>query len=233
MPTSEEAVQLARLAQELHAEHDTPVTGAKVAETALALLPDAAHASLTLLRRREYVSLGATSATATAADEAQYALEEGPCVDAVEHAEWFRSGDVGHDARWPRWGPRAAAAGLHSVLSVRLLCNERSIGALNLYGQERGQFSDVDDIDLLIVFATHAALALSAADLVTDLETAVTSRHTIGMAQGILMERYGLDPEQAFALLRRLSSTQNVKLRAVATGIVTTRQLPEVAQGHK
>ena len=46
------------------------------------------------------------------------------------------------------------------------------------------------------------------------------------MAQGIAMERYGIDQHQSFELLRRLSSTTNVKLRDVATQIVETRAIP-------
>ena len=61
------------------------------------------------------------------------------------------------------------------------------------------------------------------AEQIEGLETAMTSRHTIGMAQGILMERYQLIPDQAFALLQRMSSTSNTKLRAVADGIVVDR----------
>ena len=60
----------------------------------------------------------------------------------------------------------------------------------------------------------------------STLQTAISSRHVIGMAQGIAMERYGIDQHQSFELLRRLSSTTNVKLRDVATQIVETRAIP-------
>ena len=46
------------------------------------------------------------------------------------------------------------------------------------------------------------------------------------MAQGIAMERYGIDQHQSFELLRRLSSTTNVKLRDIAAQIVATRAIP-------
>jgi AmiR/NasT family two-component response regulator len=53
------------------------------------------------------------------------------------------------------------------------------------------------------------------------------------MAQGIAMERYGIDAQQSFELLRRLSSTTNVKLRDVAAQIVETRTIPvESAREH-
>ncbi len=77
-----------------------------------------------------------------------------------------------------------------------------------------------------VVYAVHATTALSSARRASTLQTAVSSRHVIGMAQGIAMERYGIDQHQSFELLRRLSSTTNVKLRDVATQIVETRAIP-------
>ena len=55
---------------------------------------------------------------------------------------------------------------------------------------------------------------------------AIDSRHQIGQAQGILMERYNLSADQAFAVLRRYSQEQNRKLREVANEVVSTRHLP-------
>ena len=46
------------------------------------------------------------------------------------------------------------------------------------------------------------------------------SRTLIGQAVGIVMERYDLNDERAFAFLKRLSSHRNVKLRLVAREIV-------------
>jgi AmiR/NasT family two-component response regulator len=67
---------------------------------------------------------------------------------------------------------------------------------------------------------------LTSARLVDGLEVAVGSRHLIGMAQGVVMERYGLSADQAFSLLQRLSSTTNTKLRDIAGQIVATREVP-------
>ncbi|MGF9756637.1 ANTAR domain-containing protein [Microvirga sp. 0TCS3.31] len=46
------------------------------------------------------------------------------------------------------------------------------------------------------------------------------SRKIIGQATGILMERYGMDADHAFAFLVRASNDGNVKLRAVAQELV-------------
>jgi AmiR/NasT family two-component response regulator len=63
---------------------------------------------------------------------------------------------------------------------------------------------------------------------VETLEEALETRTIIGQAQGILMERFSLSADEAFAYLRRRSNTDNVKLRDLAVEIVRTRCLPEV-----
>jgi AmiR/NasT family two-component response regulator len=55
----------------------------------------------------------------------------------------------------------------------------------------------------------------------------------IGVAQGILMQNYGISMEQSFELLRRYSSYKNIKLREVAEHVVQAGDLPEVRRPPK
>ena len=55
---------------------------------------------------------------------------------------------------------------------------------------------------------------------VEGLRAALESRHTIGLAQGILMARHTLTVAQAFDYLRRRSQSDNVKLREIAVDLV-------------
>jgi AmiR/NasT family two-component response regulator len=54
----------------------------------------------------------------------------------------------------------------------------------------------------------------------------VDARKLVGQAMGILMERFDLDGDQAFAVLRRYSQDTNTKLRDVAQQLIDTRKLP-------
>ena len=54
---------------------------------------------------------------------------------------------------------------------------------------------------------------------------AMTTRTIIGQAQGILMEKLGIDADQAFAYLRRISQSENRKLIMICQEIVNTRRL--------
>lgn len=55
---------------------------------------------------------------------------------------------------------------------------------------------------------------------------ALERRDVIGMAKGILMERYSLTPDEAFSYLQRLSSTSNTKLHKIAAHLVQETNHP-------
>ncbi|MCR6489075.1 ANTAR domain-containing protein [Amycolatopsis sp. OK19-0408] len=73
------------------------------------------------------------------------------------------------------------------------------------------------------VFATHAAIALVGAQHEADLRAAIERRDTIGMAKGILMQRHGLDPVQAFRMLVEASQKSSTKLHRVAAWLIEHR----------
>lgn len=227
MEPAELAASMARIATELQREAGEELTARSVVHRALDIVPGATWASLTIRRRRgELESLGSTHEVAQRADDLQYSLHEGPCVDSVEERDWFVSEDVSQDERWPRWGPKAADLGVGSLLALLVHSGSEPVCALNLYSERTHAFDDGDEVDLAMLYARHAANALTSAHEVAGLQVAVESRHLIGMAQGVAMARYGLTVDQSFDLLRRLSSTTNTKLRELAQVIVDTREVP-------
>ena len=191
------------------------------------LIPDTDWASMTLrLRGGRMTTLASTHDIATQADELQYALDEGPCVENARGHDWYRSRDVAKDHRWPRWGPRVAELGVGSLLSLQLQEGGQPIGALNLYAEHDGRFDDDSEIEFAILYAAHLAVVLASTRRIDGLTTALHTRHTVGIAQGMLIERYGLDIDRSFALLRRYSSHRNMKITDLAAQIVLTGQLP-------
>ena len=74
-------------------------------------------------------------------------------------------------------------------------------------------------------FAHHASLALGAVTERDHLNRAVTARHRVGLAQGILMTRRQLTADQAFALLKRESQNTHMKLRTIAQTVIQTGDL--------
>jgi ANTAR domain-containing protein len=109
-----------------------------------------------------------------------------------------------------------------------LFTNEDSLGALNLYSPQLRGF-DAKTRGEGLAFATQAAVALRSARDKEDLRIAMATRNLIGQAQGILMERYKMTAEQAFAVLTRASQDTNVKRRDVAQHLIDTGRPPPVA----
>ena len=75
-------------------------------------------------------------------------------------------------------------------------------------------------------FAAHATIALSGAEWRRNMTAALTSRDVVGQAKGILMERYRLTPEAAFALLVKASQHTHTKLRVISDELCRTGTLP-------
>ena len=220
------AAYFAVVSRDLLTRPGEQLTFERIADRAVGVLPPCDFVGITLRRRRSRPeSVAVTDEAARYCDELQYELGEGPCLSAIADDESYLIDDVSRDPRWPRWGPKAAAGGAGSILSVRLADDDQALGALNMYSR-RAHAWDADSIDLALVFAAHAATAISNTQLVSGLQTAVQSRHLIGVAQGILMSKYGMDLETAFEVLRRYSSHGNVKLREVARRVVEVGELP-------
>ncbi|MTB86984.1 GAF and ANTAR domain-containing protein [Aeromicrobium senzhongii] len=165
-----------------------------------------------------------TSAPVEIAHDLQAELDEGPCLDAI------RTGASSYlvvklpDARWPRWSLRARDLGYRSTISARMEAAGRRFGSLNVYDTREVAFTRAD-LEVLELLASHAAVAYANAETNVNLRVALDSRNVIGQAQGVLMQVYDLDAETAFAYLRRISQTENVRLIEVAQELLRTRSL--------
>jgi AmiR/NasT family two-component response regulator len=76
------------------------------------------------------------------------------------------------------------------------------------------------------IFAAHAAIALSSARQVENLQRQTASRDIIGRAKGMLMAQRHVTDDEAFALLRDASQHLNTKLFDVAQEMNRTGELP-------
>lgn len=207
-------------------EDDTTHTAEAVVSMAIETV-GTDHGSLTVFRPNgRLVTMAPTAPAIAEADRLQYELGEGPCVEAAWEAATYVSDDLTADERWPVWAPKAAATGLRALLASRLEIGDRVLGALNLYCDRPHRFTD-EDREHARIFASHATATLITVQERQNLRMAVDSRTVIGQAQGILMARYELDEAQSFSVLRRLSQTNNRKLRELAADIVRHGTLPE------
>lgn len=209
-------------------EHPEPVLQ-DVVRRAQTLLPGAHHVSVMAHdgHGSGLATLAATDDVATRCDAVMLELAEGPgMLDGATEEPVHRSGDLAGDDRWPGWSRAAYDLGVRSVLSVRLVGLGKQLGSLNLYSRDAFAFGTEDSIELAVLFAGHAAAALAAVTEISGLRAALDSRHVIGIAQGILMERYAVSVNGAFEVLKRFSSVHNLKLRDVASDLVETGVMP-------
>jgi GAF domain-containing protein len=222
------ARELARMAERIQGAPDSVHTAEEVVLYAREQL-GADHAGITLIRRGGRLqTVAPTNQLVEEADRLQYDLDEGPCHDSAWEGKTLVAQDLAADPRWPAWAPRAVALGIGSALGVELLnkAEDRRLGSVNLYW-ERPRVFAAEEIELAHLISRHAALALVASLNTEGLRMALEGRKRIGQAQGILMERHGLTEDQAFAVLKRYSQDNNVKLRDLAAHLVETHQLPD------
>lgn len=202
-----------------------------VATFAVRAIPGADGVGVTLLSANRSDArvqvLAASHPFVAEIDEIQYStLNEGPCITAAQERRTVRSGSLGGEKKWPRFGPRVGRLGVHSALSLPLLLSDRAVGAINVYSRQKDAFDD-RAAELGELFATPAAVAVhnaqilaQAQELTTQLQAALSSRPIIDQAIGILRGRNGGSAEEAFGKLRAMSQADHVKLLDVAQHIV-------------
>ncbi|SDE30517.1 GAF and ANTAR domain-containing protein [Auraticoccus monumenti] len=191
-----------------------------LAQTAQETIPGADHVSVSVTRRGGRIeTVAASGDLVRQLDAVQYELMEGPCVDSIRGRERRIANDLGHDDRWPAFGPRAVQLGVRSQMGLDLFDEDDSIGGLNLYGEEAGAFTDAS-VQVAVLFGAQASQLLGRRMRESQLTEAVQTRQLIGQATGIVMERYQLSAERAFEFLARVSQQGNIKLVAVAAELV-------------
>ena len=161
-------------------------------------------------------------------DAVQYALDDGPCLDAARRRRENRVDDlVVDDGRWPEFAKECRDDGMRSLLALPLISGEECVGAINLYGWAPNAF-DAFDASLVRVAASRCAdavVAVSALDgvkrLAGQLEQAMASRAVIEQAKGVIMAMRGVPEHEAFEVLRKSSQDRNIKVRVLAQQIVT------------
>jgi hypothetical protein len=239
VPSTKLAIAFAQIAEQLFSADTFDDVLLRIAQAAVSTVTGCDMASVTLSEHGAYQTAATTAPAASAVDQAQYDVREGPSLDAVEAPVVYAHSFP--DSRWPKLASRPADLGAQSAASYRLaaasLASTGTGGSLNTYGSVPDAFSD-EAQQIGLILAAHASLAAGAAhergdlqDLADNLSSALLTRDVIGQAKGILMERLKLTPEDAFDALRHSSQRLNEKLRAVArrlaeTGEFDTKDLP-------
>lgn len=202
---------------------DLDGTSLSLTRAAVEMLPGVDEATISIRHGDGSLrSYALTAAFLEDLDVWQFENAEGPCYDGVTDNAFVVSADLRDDPRYPRYGQQAASAGIRSQAGLRLFESTRARGGLNLYSRAAGGLADV--AFLAELFSEQARGAVAYAAEIDGLRDAITSRQLIGQAVGIMMERFDLPEDRAFAFMTRLSNERNVKLRVIAQEIVDDRE---------
>lgn len=218
------ASQLAEIALDLAAQPDLASTLGGICSHAVATL-DADRCGIFLVENRRIKVAAMSGPHIEEAERAQTASGQGPCLETIWHNETIHIADMRTETRWPDWTPRMVELGWLCTLSLRLVDRTRTVGSLNLFCRKAHAFGP-RHLDVGELFAGHASVALRSAREEQNLHQAIDARHLVGVAQGILMERYNLDLQSAFDVMKRHSQQGNVKLHRVAEHVIEHRELP-------
>jgi anti-anti-sigma factor len=217
-----------------------------VVAIARATIGGADGVSVSLRRHGRLSTVAASDQIILDMDASQYGTGEGPCVDASMSGHGFHAESLDRETRWPSFTPMARALGINAILSSPLQSKNSPVGALNIYSRTPSAFA-VKDQDLASLIAREASLVLSDVQAdVTDRQIEgrfagpLRTREIISQAQGVMMERDGIDEESAYTALRRLSLIDSTPLRDRAQDtldsvrrhpVVTTERLSEHNDG--
>src|SRR4051794_29153146 len=116
---AELASGLIELASLLHAADQRAILQ-RVAELAAGHIPGVDEAGITVARARHAQTRGFTSKLVREIDEAQYASDEGPCLQALRDGSVYEVPDMAVEERWPAFAAAARDRRIRSSLSMPL-----------------------------------------------------------------------------------------------------------------
>jgi hypothetical protein len=190
-------------------------------------VPGAQYAGITVTRKRQRSqTAAATHRYPVMLDEIQGRHQQGPCLTASALQDSIRIDDLDADNRWPLYREDALKqTPIRSVLSFGMFREGATTAALNFYAEPVNAFDD-GSVNLGLIFATHTSLVWNMMRRDQQFRSAIVSRDIIGQAKGRLMERFDVDADAAFEMLKRMSQESNTPITQLAQRIVTGGRTP-------
>jgi len=210
----------ATLAELVYAGQSYDEIFTEICRAALTVVPGCDRACITTVSAGQQPVLEATTDEIAAyVDGLEWETREGPCVDAIltQRFEW--DPDITTRPVWPKLAERIVReTPVRGMIGYRIVVDERKIGALNMFSDEPGAFTQeaADMGALLVSFATVALTAATQREETATLRQGMLSNREIGKAVGMLMATHDLSDEEAFRRLREASNRLNTRLADIA-----------------
>jgi GAF domain-containing protein len=153
--------------------------------------------------------------------------DDGPCLECYHTGQPVNHPDLASaDDRWPRFAPAATEAGFRTVQALPMRLRTEILGAFNLFHTDAHQLdSSVTRIgqamaDVATIGLIHERSLRDHETLIDQLQTALNSRIIVEQAKGVLAERRGISPSDAFTLLRYYARNHGQRLTELAAAVV-------------
>ncbi|HEY7594476.1 MAG TPA: GAF and ANTAR domain-containing protein [Actinophytocola sp.] len=177
------------------------------------------------------VVLAATDERARQLEELQFALGEGPCVEASGGGRPVLEPDlvVAGSPRWPRFGAAVLDAGVHAIFAFPLHVGAVRVGVLDLYRDSAGRLTGPDLVEALAFAdaATVVVLNLQNHDGVEDTPSAliepIDGRAVVHQATGMIAIQLGITLAEALLRLRAHAYAAGRKVSGIAADVVDRR----------
>ena len=173
-------------------------------------------------------SVCTSNAVSSMLEELQFALGEGPCVEAHELDRPVVEPDLraGSAARWIGFTDAAIAAGVRAVFGFPARIGAVRVGALNLYRDQPGPLNAQQHRDALVVADMAAELILllqadAPADLLAEeLHSNGSFQSVVHQASGMVSAQLDVSVEHALVRLRSHAFGNDRALADVARDVV-------------
>ncbi|MDX8052780.1 GAF and ANTAR domain-containing protein [Lentzea sp. BCCO 10_0798] len=177
------------------------------------------------------VVLAATDEQARHGEELQFALGEGPCVEASRSGRPVLQPDVetAGSARWPQYGAAVLDAGVRAVFAFPLRVGAIRVGVLDLYRDTPGQLGslEVADAQAFADAATVMVLHLQEHDGRDGTHSAlggpIDGQAEVHQATGMISVQLGVSLAEALLRLRAHAYAAGRTVSAVAADVVNRR----------
>jgi GAF domain-containing protein len=180
------------------------------------------------------VPLGSVSTTGKVSDvieQLQFALGEGPCVDAYRQDRPVLEPDLDNPStpRWPAFTGPAVEAGARAVFGFPLHVGGVRLGALNLYRDRPGVLSDEQHADALVMadITGRVLLLLQAGappgQVAAEFEAGADFQYVVHQASGMIAAQLDVPVGDALARLRAHAYGNGRTLAEVAQDVVARR----------
>lgn len=191
------------------------------------------YASVTVHRDGRYATVARSDELAQVIDSAQYAGDEGPCLEALDTGTAVGVSDTSVADGWPRFREKAFSVGVYASLSVPLFTGAGTvIAALNLYAHEpaamAGLIARVVDLyhgpDSPARSLERTPLDGGSAQFVDGLSAALRVHDDIQHALGLLMGRDQVSAAVAYTCLCDVAVKEDLSLHDAAMDLLDRRE---------